>query len=163
VNLPIFEFFETNPVRMTRFLGHMENVGGTEGYNVKHLIAGYDWKRLGEGTVVDVGGIIGHACFTIAEVVPELKFVVQDLDKVVEVVRERVKGKKHLERIEFQTHSFFKPLPVRGADVYLLRCICHDYLDKYAAKILGNIIPAMGPKSRIVVVDGVVPPPGIVS
>jgi 6-hydroxytryprostatin B O-methyltransferase len=163
VDLPIFEFFETNPARMTRFLGNMENVGTTEGYSIKHLISGYDWKGLGTGTVVDVGGSVGHCCFAIAEVAPEMEFVVQDLEKVVEGVKERVKGQKHFERIEFQAHSFFEPQPVRGAHVYLLRFICHDYSDKYAAKILGNIIPAMGPKSRIVVMDGVVPPPGILS
>jgi O-methyltransferase domain len=52
---------------------------------------------------------------------------------------------------------------VKHAEVYLLRFICHDYSDKYAAKILQNIVPAMGPNSRLIIRDGVIPPPGTIS
>jgi 6-hydroxytryprostatin B O-methyltransferase len=161
--MPLFEYLETDPVRMTTFLGHMESLGGMEGYNIKHLLNGYDWKGLGKGTVVDVGGSTGHASFAIAEVAPELNFVVQDLENVVAGVKERVQDRKHLERVTFQAHSFFELQPVTEADVYLLRFICHDYSDKYSAEILRNVIEAMGPKSRIVVMDGITPPPGAVS
>jgi len=134
----------------------MDNVGGLESYNIKYLINGYDWKALGKGTVVDVGGNTGHCSFAIAAVAPELKFIVQDLEKVVEGVKERTKDQKS-ESIEFQTHGFFESQPVKGADVYLLRFICHDYSDKDAARILESLVPAMGPNSRIILMDGVMP------
>ncbi len=158
IGMPYFEFLETNPVRMKRFLGNMDNFAGTEAYDTKYLVEGFDWRGLGRGTVVDIGGSTGHCSFKIAEVAPKLKFIVQDLEKVIEGVKERTKDKKN-ETIEFQVQSFFEPQPVKDADVYLLRFICHDYPDKYAAKILQNIIPAMGPKSRIINMDGVMPPP----
>ena len=163
VHLPLFEFLETNPVRMTRFLGHMESLGGTEGYNVKHLLTAYDWGSLGAGTVVDIGGSTGHTSFAIAEVAPKLRFVVQDLENVVAGVKDRVKDRKSLDRISFEVHSFFQMQPVKDAEVYLLRFICHDYSDKYAAEILRNVVNAMGPKSRIIVMDGVTPSPRAVS
>ncbi len=112
VDLPLFEYLETNPVRMTRFLGHMESLGGTEGYNVKHLLAGFDWKAVSTGTVVDVGGSTGHASFAIADVAPELRFVVQDLENVVASVKERTKGWKNADRVSFEVHSFYEPQPV---------------------------------------------------
>ena len=162
VDLPIFEFFETEPARMTRFFGCMDAMGSEEGYNIKHLVNGFDWKGLGKGTVVDVGGSTGHCSFAIAEAAPELRFVVQDLEKVVEAVKERTKGQEN-ERVRFETHSFFEPQSVEDADVYLLRFICHDYPNKYAAKILANLIPAMGPKSKIVLMDVIMPAPHAVS
>jgi len=113
-------------------------------------------ESAGEGTVVDVGGNTGHCSFAIAAVAPELKFIVQDLEKVVEGVKERTKDQKS-ESIEFQTHGFFESQPVKGADVYLLRFICHDYSDKDAARILESLVPAMGPNSRIILMDGVMP------
>ncbi len=163
IDRPMFEFLETDPARMTRFLGHMESLGGTEGYNIKHLLAGYDWKGLGAGTVVDIGGSIGHASFAIAEIAPELKFVVQDLENVMAGVKTRVKDRKNLDRISFQVQDFFQPQPVKDADVYLLRFICHDYSDKYSAKILQNVVQAMGPRSKIILMDGITPAPRAVT
>jgi 6-hydroxytryprostatin B O-methyltransferase len=159
-DLPIFEFFETERARMTRFLGNMDNFGSQEGYNIKHLVNGYDWKDLGRGTVVDVGGSTGHCSFAIAEVAPELKFVVQDLEKVIDGVKKRI---NQTARIDFQVHDFFEVQPIKDAEVYLLRFICHDYSDKYAAKILGNIVPAMGSNSRMVLMDGIMPAPNVIT
>ena len=112
--------------------------------------------------VVDVGGSTGYCSFAIAEVAPELKFVVQDPEKVVGGAKERTKDRES-GRVEFETHSFFEPQPVKDADVYLFRFICHDYSDKHAVEILGNLIRAMGPKSKLVLMDGIMPAPNTVS
>ncbi|OQV00538.1 hypothetical protein CLAIMM_06020 [Cladophialophora immunda] len=159
-DLPMFEFFEQHPARLQRFMGTMRSLASGESYNMKHLVDAFDWKSLGDGLVVDVGGSFGHCCFEIAEVAPELKFIVQDLEKVVTQARQERANDKHVERVEFQTHNFFTPQPVRDADVYLLRFICHDYSDKYAAQILSHITPAMGSNSRIVIVDAIMPEVG---
>ena len=46
--------------------------------------------------------------------------------------------------------------------MYLLRLILHDWSDVDAARMLANIVPAMGKGSRIVVMDIVMPAPGSV-
>lgn len=170
IDLPMFEFFEKHPARMQRFLGCMRSVAAGEAYSIEHLAYGYDWKGLGTGVVVDVGGSFGHCCSVIANVAPDLNFIVQDLDQVVaEAQRQRANGngngsdKGTAAKIEFQAHNFFTPQPVKNADVYLLRFICHDYSDKYAAQILSSITPAMGPNSRIMIVDGLMPEVGVMS
>ena len=147
---------------MQRFMGTMADIGAREAYNFKHVVSGFDWAGLGDGTVVDVGGNVGHACFAIAAVAPQLKFIVQDLEKVAAGARKRAEeeGQKDLDRVQFMAHSFLTPQPVKGAKVYFLRFICHDYSDKYASEILRQIVPAMGKDSRIVVMDGVMPEPG---
>lgn len=78
-------------------------------------------------------------------------------------LKERTKGQPGYEKLRFEAHDFFSPQPVSGADVYLLRFMCHDYSDKYAAKILQGLVPALGPKSRILLFDGIMPAPGTVN
>ncbi len=64
------------------------------------------------------------------------------------------------ERVFFQSHDFFTPQQIEGADIYLLRFILHDYSDTHATLILKNLLPAMKEGSRLLVMDGVLPQPG---
>ena len=61
------------------------------------------------------------------------------------------------DRIRFQTHDFFQPQPVHGADVYLLRHVLHDWSNKYARKILQALIPALKPGAKVVLNDRIIP------
>jgi hypothetical protein len=64
---------------------------------------------------------------------------------------------KNLEdRVSFQAHDFFTPQPVKNAH-YLLKHILHDWPDRYNVDIIRNLLPVMGPESKIFVVDSVVP------
>jgi len=63
-------------------------------------------------------------------------------------------------RITFQGHDFFTPQPVKHADVYFFKHILHDWSDEWAARILKQIVPVLRPDSSIVVLEGLVPPPG---
>lgn len=66
-------------------------------------------------------------------------------------------------RLTFQAHDFTQPQPVRGANVYLLRMILHDWPDDEAARILRNVVTAMDKdKSRLLIMDTVLPSPGSV-
>lgn len=49
-------------------------------------------------------------------------------------------------------YNFFEPETV-SAPVYLLRYILHDWPDHVSVKILQNLIKAMTPGSRILIVD----------
>ncbi len=162
-DLPMFEFFEHHPDRLQRFMGAMRSMASNESYSVSNLVKAFDWQGLGEGLVVDVGGSFGHCCSEIAEAAPGLKFVVQDLEKVVAQAEKERANDKNMGRIKFQSHNFFTEQPIKDADVYLLRYICHDYSDKYAAQIVGYLAAAMGPKSRIVIVDQFMPDVGVLS
>jgi chemotaxis methyl-accepting protein methylase len=66
-------------------------------------------------------------------------------------------------RIEFMEHDFFKEQPVKGADVYLLRWIMHDWSDEYCIKILSQLVPAMTEQSRLLISESVMPPIGTLS
>ena len=144
-------------------MGCMKGLAAGEGYAISNIVEAFDWKGLGKGLVVDVGGSFGHCCSEIAKSAPDLSFIVQDLDTVAAQAQKERASDKDIHRIKFQGHDFFTPQPVKDADVYLLRFICHDYGDKYAAKILKHIAAAMAPKSRIIIVDAVLPEIGVLS
>lgn len=96
----------------------MDNFGCDEPYDARNLVEGYDWNAIGKGTVVDDGGSTGHGSIAIAKQAPKLKFVVQDLEKVIGV-KER-KGREGTHAVEYMVHENFRAQPVKAAEVYLL-------------------------------------------
>lgn len=56
-------------------------------------------------------------------------------------------------------HDFLTGQPVHGADVYFFRAVLHNWSDKYAVRILQNIVPALRPGSKVVIQDSVIPEP----
>jgi chemotaxis methyl-accepting protein methylase len=67
------------------------------------------------------------------------------------------------DRVTFMEHDFFTEQPVKGADVYFLRWILHNWSDKYCIEILRNLAPALKKGARVVVNEFCVPPPGILT
>jgi hypothetical protein len=157
---PMFATFGNDPLRAKRMGGAMKSLMGGEGYEVGYLVEGYDWASLDakSANVVDIGGSHGHVALALAERFKNLKFVVQDLPKTVDSAP-AIEGEME-ERIQLQAHDFFTPQPVKGADVYLFRWILHNHSDKYAAKILTSLIPALKHGSRILINDYCLPEPG---
>lgn len=158
--LPMFAWMKGEPEHSERFGRLMDAMRQAPIYSVSHLVNGYDWASLGGGKVVDVGGSLGHTSVAIAEKSPELTFVVQDLPEVVEQGRAKIAGKPS-DKLEFMAHDFFKEQPIKDADIYLLRQILHDWPDAEATTILKNLVASMKPGSKIVIMDQVVPPPGL--
>lgn len=55
----------------------------------------------------------------------------------------------------------FQVNPAKGADVFYLRHILHDWPDSHAVLILKALVPSMRSGARILVSDSVIPPPGV--
>jgi 6-hydroxytryprostatin B O-methyltransferase len=106
-----------------------------------------------------IGGSAGHVSVEIAKKHPNMSFIVQDRPELAAnfatVVPESLKS-----RITFQPHDFFTPEPVKGASIYFLKHILHDWSDEWGIRILKQILPVMAPDSRIIVMEGVFPDPG---
>lgn len=158
--LPMFAWMKGEPEHSERFGRLMGAMRQAPIYSVSHLVDGYDWNGLGGAKVVDVGGSLGHTSLAIAEKNPEISFVVQDLEEVVEQGKAKAMDGK-AEKLEFMAHDFFKEQPIKDADVYLLRQILHDWPDAEATTILKKITASMKKDARIVIMDQVVPPPGL--
>ena len=86
---------------------------------------------------------------------PKLKLVVEDYKKNVELGASQL-APELKDRVSFVPHNFFDVQPVEGADVYILRHICHDWSAENSVKILQAIVPALKPGSKILLVEIVV-------
>jgi 6-hydroxytryprostatin B O-methyltransferase len=146
--------------RAARFGEAMTYLTQNPALNLKMIHRMYDWAALGTTTFIDIGGSVGHISFELAQSNLHMSCVVQDLPDLgapfAAAVPDNLKG-----RVTFQPHDFFKPQPILDADVYFLKHILHDWSDPYAAKIIRQIVPAMTkPGVRLLIMEGIVPPPG---
>lgn len=139
----------------------MSFFSNSPGFEPTHVVDNYPWDG-GNEVVVDVGGCHGSFSIAIARRFPSLRCIVQDLPDVVAEGRAS-RPAELTERVTFMAHDFFQEQPVRGADVYYLRWIMHDWSDKYAIQILRCLIPALKPGAKVLVSDYVLPEPGSVS
>lgn len=152
------------PARSRRFASSMSLMQRMPGWQPAAALDVFDWGGLRAGaTVVDVGGGDGSFAVALAERFPALKHVVvQDVAGVVEQARaavpEPLRGV-----ITPVVADFFEPQTVKGAAVYFLRKILHDWPDEFAIRILQQLVPALEPGARILINDHCVPPPGILS
>jgi trans-aconitate methyltransferase len=144
-----------DPQRAKRFGEAMSFLATGEGYALRHLTEGYPWDTV-SGTVVDIGGSHGDAAFELARKYPDLRLVVQDLPGVV-ANSKPVEGLD----VEFMAHDFFQKQPVKDAAVYYFRWILHNWPDAYCIRILRALIPALRKGARLLVMDFVMPPPGV--
>jgi hypothetical protein len=158
---PMFTTFSRDPPRAKRFGGAMVSLTGGEGYEPSYFVDNYDWATLDAagGTVVDVGGSHGFMCVALAERFPNLRFVVQDLDKMI-ASHPQLEGDLAA-RIAFQGHDFYTPQPVKGADVYFYRWILHNQSTAYCVRMLRALIPAMKKGARVLVNDHCLKEPGL--
>ncbi|KAK3365152.1 S-adenosyl-L-methionine-dependent methyltransferase [Lasiosphaeria ovina] len=161
---PMFVTLGRDPARARRMGRAMASLTGGEGYEVSHFVN--DNNDLGAvdaagGTFVDVGGSHGFVCVELAARYKNIQFVCQDLPKTVESAPKPVCADPQAAgRITLLAHDFFTEQVTKGADVYYLRWIIHNYSTPYAVRILRNLIPALKPGARIIINDHCLREPG---
>ena len=154
--MPVFRALANMPDRATVFAGAMQWHAMLPGFSAQYLIGAFPWGSGGELTVVDVGGGLGHVSRALVEHSPSVKCIVEDSPDVIMQGQEGLPADLR-ERISFQAHDFFQEQPIKGADVYLLRLVLHDWSDKYSKMIVKALIPALKPGAKIVINDRVIP------
>lgn len=108
--------------------------------------------------VVDVGGGSGAMLAAILTSHPDLRGMVVDQETVVGQAEERMDRLGLSDRCELAPGDFFERVP-GGGDVYLLSRILHDWDDDDCVRILTNCRRAMGPNSRLLIVERLLPGP----
>ncbi|KAJ3513294.1 hypothetical protein NLJ89_g3022 [Agrocybe chaxingu] len=122
----------------------------------------FDWNNLAPGSViVDVGGGVGAASLPIARKYPELHIVLQDLPPVIEdakkVWSEELPNALTSGHATLEVHDFFTPQPHKGADVFILKQILHDWADPSCVKILTQLREAASPNTTLVLMESLMP------
>ncbi|KAI1429717.1 S-adenosyl-L-methionine-dependent methyltransferase [Xylaria sp. FL1777] len=156
---PIHEFLAQFPQRSTRFANMMHAFTGGDAFDLKYVVDSYPWAQHSGGTLVDVGGSQGFVCVDLARRFPSMKFIVQDLESVISGAQDQVPSDV-ADRVSLMVHDFFLPQPISAADVYFFRWIFHNWSDKYAIKILKNLVPALKPGAKVIINDAILLEPG---
>lgn len=158
---PFFDYFSQSPDLAAVFSSYMKSVQGSYGTNLKHLVTGFDWESLGDATIIDVclvpsftfegcpgyqradiklqvGGSTCSSSIALATAFPKLKFVVQDLPNTINNAFDILANQPESirSRIGVEPYDFFATQPRKGAEVYLLRMILHDWPSNTAFTIL---------------------------
>ncbi|KAJ5707274.1 S-adenosyl-L-methionine-dependent methyltransferase [Penicillium malachiteum] len=154
--LPVFAALNEMPERGIVFFKAMEWHSQLPGFAPQHLIEHFPFQEEKTTTIVDVGGGFGHVAQALAIHDPNVKCIVQDLSESVAGGEQRLPAELK-DRVTFQAHDFFQEQPVKGADVYLLRHVLHDWSNKYARNILRSLIPALKSGAKIVINDRIIP------
>lgn len=144
------------PDRATVLAGAMAWHAMLPGYSPGYLAAAFPWGSGSGFTVVDVGGGLGHVSKLLVRHNPAIKCIVQDTPDIIPQAKEDLPADLQ-ECISFQEHDFFQEQPVKGADVYLLRLVLHDWSDKYAKMIIKALIPALRPGAKVLLNERVIP------
>jgi len=147
-------YFATHPEEAQIFNRAMIDVSGPMG----PAIAGaYDFSRF--GTIVDVGGGLGHLARAIVDRYPTVEGVCFDVPHVV--ADAEVSGKAST-RLRFHGGDFFSdPLPI--ADAYVIKQVIHDWDDEDAMRILTSIHRAAPATAKVLLVEQIAPEPDDVS
>ncbi|KAJ6476547.1 O-methyltransferase, partial [Mycena vitilis] len=149
-----------NAYNVGRFAVAMRGTAATEPQDM--IFQGFDWSALpSNGTIVDVGGGIGHLSLTIAQKYPHLRIANQDLAAPIELSKAFWNDNfpSHLQSnmVDLYVHDFFEPQPIKDAAAFLMRYILHDWPDEQVITILSHLRSAATPTTRLVIIEKIVP------
>ncbi|KAF2871951.1 methyltransferase B [Massariosphaeria phaeospora] len=153
-DLTPFEWLKQNPAQM-KSLGHtmaLQRDGHWTGsYPVEKEVGSFS-PATESALLVDIGGGFGQQSVVFKMAFPSLpgRIVVQDIP-------ETLSRAPTVDGVSFESYDFFTTQPITNAKFYYLRHILHDWTDEDSVRILKAIVPAMGPDSRVVIDEVVLP------
>jgi hypothetical protein len=147
----VWAYFKDHPEDAAVFNNSMSGVTAAVNESLRSV---YDFTKF--KTVVDVGGGHGELITGILKANPNGKGILFDAPEVISGAREKLAAAQISDRCETIGGDFFKTVPA-GGDAYIMKWIIHDWDDERATRILKNCRAQMGPDSRLILVDCVVP------
>ncbi|KAJ8124087.1 hypothetical protein ONZ43_g113 [Nemania bipapillata] len=153
-NKPIFAFLASQPERARRFGSAMHHFTKGDSWDLRHMLAAFDWPSIDQpgAQVVDIGGGNGQISQYLARHTTHVHYLVQDLAHVVSQAPSLLPGDLK-GRVEFVEHDFFAPQTMEPPTAFILRYILHNWADKYAIRILQNLIPAMRKGTKVLIYE----------
>ena len=156
-----FDVINQDPKRAQQFSDAMQFLQAAPPFDISHLIKSLNWdEETCPSLLVEVGGSDGSVSAKLLREYPKLRCIVQDLPGTMSTARvpEDLVG-----RLSFEEHNMFTEQKEKGANVYLLRSVLHNWPDKYAVQILQNLIPVLRPGAKVILNEICLREPGILS
>jgi hypothetical protein len=144
----LFQYLEQNHDDAYSFHNAMSDFSGLVSYAV--LLA-YDFSKI--HTLVDVGGGRGQLLRAVLQVNPQMTGIVFDQESVIHGADG---DDVSAGRCSLVAGDFFESVPA-GGDAYILCGVIHDWDDDHSIAILRNCHRAMSDRSRLLVVEAVLP------
>lgn len=117
----------------------------------------FDFSRF--PLIADIGGGQGLFLSSLLRKFRAVRGLLFDQRQVVATAEATLQRQGVADRVRIEAGSFFESVP-SGADAYVLKNIIHDWSDELSVQILRNVRRAMGPDSRLLLVETVVPETG---
>jgi hypothetical protein len=146
-----FDYLAGNPDDEATFQTSMAGRAEREAGDV---VAAYDFGAF--ETLVDVGGGPGIVLAAILAAAPGVSAVLVDREAALPPARERLAARGFAGRFDCVEGDFFVAVPA-GADAYVLSRVIHDWDDPDALRILATCKRAMTARSRLVLVEAILP------
>lgn len=143
---------EDDPEAGKRFALAMRSVSAQDDLTI---VQGYDFSAA--GLIVDVGGGQGSLLMTLLQVYPTAQGLLFDQAAVAEQARQQPALTAFRTRLTITAGDFLSAVPP-GGDIYLLKHVLHNWEDQECLCILTNCARAMGPESRLLIIDEVIVP-----
>jgi SAM-dependent methyltransferase len=144
---PVFPYMKEHPELFTTFNGMMNEVYHGDG---ERLAEGFDFGRF--GSVLDVGGGLGHVIAEILSTHSNVKGGLYDLSAVADAAEKFLAERKLSDRCYIGRGDFFESVP-DGYDAYFLKSVIHDWNDELSIKILKNCRNAMPANGRLLIAE----------
>ncbi|KAL7007023.1 hypothetical protein EMMF5_003249 [Cystobasidiomycetes sp. EMM_F5] len=146
----------------TELFGHFQQFMSVQRMGMPTWLDVYPYKAAASNLApervlfVDVGGGIGHQSVALREALPNVpnKIILQDMEQVIPMAI------KH-PGIEAQAHDFFQPQPVKGAKMYYMRNILHDWREEQCLEILKQLKAVLADDSVILIDEMYLPLKGV--
>ncbi|WP_329012212.1 methyltransferase [Streptomyces sp. NBC_01601] len=108
----------------------------------------------GVSSVADCGGGQGHVVACLLDKYPTMRGSLLDLPRVVENALPRLRDGDLADRAEIVPGDVRASVPVK-ADAYVIKNIL-EWDDESTARLLGNVVAAGGPGTRVIVIENLV-------
>lgn len=155
--MPIFDFLSDHPDYARNFDAAMT---ARSERAIPAVLEASDFRGI--RVLVDVAGGQGGFLAGILRAHPEMRGILVDLPHVAERARKRFEGSPLSGRLTIVDGNVFESLPP-GGDAYVLRKVIHDWDDEKAVQILRTCRRAMVRGTRLLLVEGVLPPKNVPS
>ncbi|KAL8667336.1 MAG: hypothetical protein Q9168_007294 [Polycauliona sp. 1 TL-2023] len=156
-DLDFFPWAKQHPQQLSYFQKLMSVPRDGEWFDVVPFSTDPATCQPDQAYFVDIGGNIGHQCRRLKAKYPSLpgRIICQDLPETISSAPPVGEG------VEMMPYDFFTEQPVKKAKFYYLRTVLHDWPDVKAEEILRHVVDAMGPDSKILIDEMVLPNTGV--
>jgi len=149
--VPFFDHLSGHPDEAAMFSDLLVGINAPD---APAIAAAYDFSACSH--IADIGGGTGHILATILTSHPGPRGTVFDLAFNQAGAAELIRIRGLRARMVFAAGSFFDSIPA-GCDLYMMSHIIHDWSAAQCLSILANCRRAMAPKSRLLVMEMVLP------